>query len=99
MGEGGDGALPGPRSDWLGERAVGAHAVALDEALLRLRDFNAPGAEVVEYRYFGGLQYGEIAEVLGVSEVTVRRRWTAARAWLKGELAASAGLPAQLLAT
>jgi len=66
--------------------------IALDEALLRLRDFNAPGAEVIEYRYFGGLQYREIAEVLGVSEVTVRRRWTAARAWLRGELAAAGDL-------
>jgi RNA polymerase sigma factor (TIGR02999 family) len=56
--------------------------IALDEALTRLREFNPEGATVVEYRFFGGLQFNEIAEVLGVSEVTVRRRWAAARAWL-----------------
>jgi RNA polymerase sigma factor (TIGR02999 family) len=61
--------------------------IALDAALSQLRAFNEEGAEIVEYRFFGGLQFKEIAEVLGVSEVTVRRRWTAARAWLKKEVA------------
>jgi RNA polymerase sigma factor (TIGR02999 family) len=61
--------------------------IELDAALNRLKEFNAEGAEIVEYRFFGGLQVQEIAEVLGVSEVTVRRRWTAARAWLKKEIA------------
>lgn len=60
--------------------------IALDEALTRLKEFNAEGAEIVEYRFFGGLGFREIAEVLGVSEVTVRRRWTAARAWLSKEM-------------
>lgn len=58
----------------------------LDEALQRLAVFNERGARVVEYRFFGGLSHPEIAEVLGVSEVTVRRAWTAARAWLRREL-------------
>ncbi len=62
--------------------------IALDEALTRLRAFNPEGADVIEYRFFGGLQFKEIAEVLGVSEVTVRRRWTAARAWLGREVRA-----------
>lgn len=61
--------------------------IALDAALTQLKEFNQEGAEIVEYRFFGGLQFKEIAEVLGVSEVTVRRRWTAARAWLKKEIA------------
>lgn len=60
--------------------------IALDEALTRLRVFNPEGSDVIEYRFFGGLQFKEIAEVLGVSEVTVRRRWTAARAWLGREV-------------
>ena len=60
--------------------------IALDTALTSLKQFNEEGAEIVEYRFFGGLQFKEIAEVLGVSEVTVRRRWTAARAWLKKEI-------------
>lgn len=60
--------------------------IALDDALDRLEDFNARGAEVVLYRFFGGLTHRETAEVLGVSEITVRRAWTAARAWLRREL-------------
>jgi len=60
--------------------------VALDEALSQLKGYNASGAEVVEYRFFGGMAHKEIAQVTGVSEVTVRRRWTAARAWLRAEL-------------
>jgi len=60
--------------------------LALDEALERLRSFDSPGHDVVQYRFFGGLAYAEIAEVLGVSEVTVRRHWTAARSWLRREL-------------
>jgi RNA polymerase sigma-70 factor (ECF subfamily) len=61
--------------------------IELDAALTRLRKFNGEGAEIIEYHFFGGLQFKEIAEVVGVSEVTVRRRWTAARAWLKQEIA------------
>ncbi len=60
--------------------------LALDGALENLRNFNPQGAEVVEYRFFGGLEHKEIAEVTGVSEVTVRRRWTAAKTWLRGYL-------------
>ena len=60
--------------------------VALDEALEQLQDFNPRGAEVVLHRFFGGLSHREIAEVSGVSEVTVRRRWTAAKTWLRSLL-------------
>ena len=63
-----------------------AELIALDDALQRLREFNGEGAEVVEYRFFGGMEYRDIAEVMGVSEVTARRRWAAARAWLRSEL-------------
>ena len=76
-------------ADEHGELISDDHAVellALDQALERLREFNEEGAEVVLYRLFGGLTHEEIAEVRGVSEVTVRRRWTAARAWLRGQL-------------
>jgi RNA polymerase sigma factor (TIGR02999 family) len=60
--------------------------IALDAALTKMREFNQDGADIVEYRFFGGLQFKEIADVLGVSEVTVRRRWGAARAWLKSQV-------------
>jgi len=56
---------------------------ALGEALERLEAFDVRGAQVVTYRFFGGLTHDEVAEVLGVSEITVRRSWRSARAWLK----------------
>jgi RNA polymerase sigma factor (TIGR02999 family) len=60
--------------------------LALDQALTRLAMFNARGAEVVAYRFFAGLSYDEIAEVMGISPITVRRAWSAARSWLHREL-------------
>lgn len=64
----------------------GAELVALDEALDALAELNKRQSQVVELRYFGGLSNGEIAEVLKVSEATVRLDWTHARAWLRREL-------------
>ena len=43
-------------------------------------------AQVVECRYFGGYDNGEIALALGVTERTVERDWKAAKAWLGTEL-------------
>jgi RNA polymerase sigma factor (TIGR02999 family) len=60
--------------------------LALHEALNRLEQFNERGARVVEYKFFGGLGWDEIAATLGVSPITVRRAWESARAWLKREL-------------
>jgi RNA polymerase sigma factor (TIGR02999 family) len=58
----------------------------LDRALRMLERADARAARVVELRFFGGLQEGEVAEVLGVSEITVKRDWKVARAWLMGQL-------------
>jgi RNA polymerase sigma factor (TIGR02999 family) len=69
----------------LAEQAVD-DLIGLDEALERLTEFNPRGAEVVVYRYFGGLSHEEIAEVMDTSVVTVRRAWAAARTWLHREL-------------
>jgi RNA polymerase sigma factor (TIGR02999 family) len=60
--------------------------LALDQALTRLATFNARGADVVAYRFFAGLSYEDIAEVMNTSTVTVRRAWSAARSWLHREL-------------
>jgi RNA polymerase sigma factor (TIGR02999 family) len=60
--------------------------LAVDQALCRLRTFNERGADVVAYRFFGGLPWDDIASIMGTSEVTVRRAWTAARSWLRREL-------------
>ena len=61
---------------------------ALNDALDRLALIDRERAEIVEMRYFGGMEVTDIAEVLGLSESTVKRRWTAARMWLLDELKA-----------
>jgi RNA polymerase sigma factor (TIGR02999 family) len=60
--------------------------IDLHEALERLASLDSRKAEVVELKYFGGLNYDEMAEVLKISPVTVRRDWEFARAWLYTEL-------------
>lgn len=60
--------------------------VALDEALNRLAKFDARQARIVELRYFSGLSIDETAEILGVSNVTVRRDWDLAKSWLQLQL-------------
>lgn len=60
--------------------------VALDTALTMLERVDPRAARVVELRFFGGLQEDEVAEALGVSAITVKRDWKAARAWLVSRL-------------
>jgi RNA polymerase sigma-70 factor (ECF subfamily) len=60
--------------------------VDLHEALERLATLDSRKARVVELKYFGGLNHGEIAEVMKISTVTVRRDWVFAKAWLYTEL-------------
>ena len=58
----------------------------LDAALNDLSRLAPRQAQVVELRYFGGLENVEIAGILGTSEPTVTRDWRAARAWLFARL-------------
>jgi RNA polymerase sigma-70 factor, ECF subfamily len=58
----------------------------LHEALERLGTLDSRKAQVVELKFFGGLNYDEMAEVLKISPVTVRRDWRFAKAWLYREL-------------
>ncbi|MGD0365297.1 MAG: ECF-type sigma factor [Bryobacteraceae bacterium] len=67
-------------ASWPGE------LLALDMALKELEGFNPRQAQVVESRFFGGMEAGEIAALLGVSESSVERDWRAARAWLAGRI-------------
>lgn len=60
--------------------------ISLDSALIRLKALDASLVELVEMRYFGGMTTADIAEVAGVSEPTVKRRWQVARAWLTDAL-------------
>lgn len=62
--------------------------LAINEALDRLRSWAPRPSQIVELRFFGGLEEKEIAEYLEVSLRTVKRDWAMARAWLSAELAA-----------
>jgi RNA polymerase sigma-70 factor, ECF subfamily len=64
----------------------GINLIALDEALQRLSQVDARQSRIVEMRYFGGLSMEEVADVLGISTVTVKRDWSFAKAWLHREL-------------
>ena len=60
--------------------------VDLHEALERLATLDSRKAQVVELKFFGGLNYEEIAEVLNIARVTARRDWEFAKVWLYTEL-------------
>jgi RNA polymerase sigma factor (TIGR02999 family) len=60
--------------------------LALDAALAALEAVDPRAARVVELRFFGGLREEDVAEVLAVSVITVKRDWKAARAWLGARL-------------
>jgi RNA polymerase sigma factor (TIGR02999 family) len=74
---------------------VGAHVsgdlVKLDDALNELARLDPRKVQVVEMRFFGGLSVDEIAEVLKVSNVTVRRDWSTAKVWLYGAMTGRTG--------
>src|ERR1051326_1932074 len=75
----------------LEENLVGAaekevSLLALEDASQDLARLDAQQSKIVELRFFGGLSIEEIAEVLGVSESTVKRDWAVARSWLSREL-------------
>lgn len=67
-----------------------AEVVAVHEALEQLSKFDSRKGQIVELRFFGGLNIDETAEVLGVSPGTVMRDWTLAKAWLHREMSAEA---------
>ena len=64
--------------------------IALNDALARLAELDPRQAQIVELRFFGGLAIEEVAEVLAISPITVKREWRIARAWFRRELAAAA---------
>jgi RNA polymerase sigma factor (TIGR02999 family) len=64
--------------------------VRLDEALKSLAEMDPRRSQVVELRYFGGLNNEEIAGVLKISANTVTRDWNMARAWLYQQLSETA---------
>src|SRR5207248_6183336 len=66
---------------WVTERRS-EELLALDEALEKLAAQDPRKGQIVELRYFGGLTVEETAEFLKLSQRTVEREWTVAKAWL-----------------
>jgi RNA polymerase sigma factor (TIGR02999 family) len=62
--------------------------LVVDQALQRMTSSFPRHAQIVELRFFGGLDSPEIAEALGISLRTVERDWRFARAWLQNEISA-----------
>ena len=60
--------------------------IALHDALTRLEERNPRQARTVELKFFADLTNEEVAEVIGVSAVTVKRDWAFARSWLADAL-------------
>ena len=71
----------------------GAELMVVHDALQALEAVDPELAELVEMRYFGGYSEQEIADLQGVTERTVRRRWDKARAWLYVALADASNPP------
>lgn len=69
-------ALPNPSADLL----------AIDDALTALAAVDPRKVQVVEMKFFAGLDVRETAEALKVSAETVRRDWRLAKAWLRREI-------------
>jgi RNA polymerase sigma factor (TIGR02999 family) len=70
--------------EWAEERDF--DLIALDEALDGLAKFAPRQSRIIEMRFFGGLTAEEIAGLLGIASITVRREWRLARLWLLKEL-------------
>lgn len=66
-----------------------AQVVRLGDALKALSQLDPNLAQVVDCRFFAGMDEAETAGVLGVSDRTVRRWWVQARAWIHHEMAAA----------
>ncbi len=67
----------------------GDEVLALDSALARLDEIDAPLAALVEMRFYAGLELKEISDVLDRSERSLKRDWRRARAFLQREMTAS----------
>jgi RNA polymerase sigma factor (TIGR02999 family) len=78
--------LPLDETLMIGTAQKSVDLIALDEALQRLEKLDPRQAKVVELRYFSGLTNDETAEILDVSNATVRNDWNMAKAWLRVQI-------------
>ena len=60
--------------------------LTLEEVIVKLESLDATRARIVELRFFGGLNNGQVATVLGVSESTIGRQWRHIKAWMAKEI-------------
>ncbi|MEL7833407.1 sigma-70 family RNA polymerase sigma factor [Fodinibius sp. Rm-B-1B1-1] len=60
--------------------------IDIDAALNDLKTLNERLSKVVEMRFFGEMTIAQIADVLEISESTVKRDWMKARGWLYNKL-------------
>lgn len=65
---------------------IDQRVLSVDEALTRLQALDERAAQVIELRFFGGLNEMEAAEALGISVATLKRDWDFARTWLANQL-------------
>jgi len=70
-----------------GEDEADSQVLDVDEKLKKLQNHDAELARIVELRFFGGLTWNEVSEVVGKSPESVQSDWEFARMWLRGELA------------
>ena len=83
----GSGAQAKALDDWDAEVYERPDSILdVDRLLARLRAMDARQAQVVEMRFFAGLTEREIADAMDVSERTIKRDWSMARAWMRKEL-------------
>lgn len=83
---GGDKAPVPLEDNPIADDETAAELIAMDQALNRLESLEPRQARIVECRFFAGLPVPETAEVVGVSEATVKRDWALARAFLRREV-------------
>jgi len=84
----GSGARAASLDEWDGEVYDRPDLILdVDRLLERLRAMDARQAQVVEMRFFAGLTEREIADAMDISERTIKRDWSMARAWMRKELA------------
>lgn len=87
---GGSGAVRLPLDEAL-DFCVAQHLdlVAVDEAVAELEALDPRQGQIVELRFFAGLNLDEIANSLGISVATVKRDWATAKLWLRARLSDS----------
>lgn len=86
----GQGAIAAEIQDWQAITSANPDVVIeVDRLLTRLEHIDPRQVQIVEMRYFAGFSVEEVAGLLDISERTVKREWSMARAWLRKELAAS----------